>query len=78
MLIADGSAVMETKPEGLTGPSQYLMMRAEDRTSIHIPPGLYHRLSTSVGSEAVIIEWSTTHDEDDVERAELSEPLYGA
>lgn len=78
MLIGEGSAVMEIKPDGLDGPSQYIMMRAEERTSVHIPPGTYHRLSTSVGSDAVIIEWSTTHDEDDVVRAELSSQLYGA
>ena len=76
MLILDGSAVMETKPNGLDGPSEYTMMRAEERTSIRIPPGLYHRLMTSVGFDCVIAEFSTSHDEDDVTRAEVSKGLY--
>lgn len=76
MLILDGDVVLETKPAGIDGPSEYIMMRSAERTSFRIPPGLIHRLSTSVGADAVIAEFSTTHNEDDVERYTISGPLY--
>jgi len=76
MMVLDGAAVMETWPDGLDNPPSYTMMRAEERTSIRIPPGLIHRLMTSIGSDVVIVEFSTTHSEDDVTRYELSQPLY--
>lgn len=76
MLVLDGSAVMELKPEGVEGPSEFIAMRASERSSVRIPPGMIHRLSTSMGESVVIAEFSTTHSEDDVTRYEYSGPLY--
>ena len=76
MLILDGTAVMELKPTGIDGPSEFIMMRATERTSVRIPPGTIHRLMTSIGTDAVIAEFSTTHSDEDVTRFTESGPLY--
>jgi oxalate decarboxylase/phosphoglucose isomerase-like protein (cupin superfamily) len=77
MLCIDGCCVVEVYPQGIEGSKEFIAMRAEDRSALRLPPNTPHRFMTSMGNTCTLVEFSTTHSDEDVVRFENSKELYG-
>ena len=75
MLVIDGAVMAELWENGPNNAPKMMILRGEDRPALRILPGKYHRLATSLGEDAVIVEFSTHHSNDDVVRKEDSKEL---
>jgi hypothetical protein len=75
MLCIDGEIVLEVWPHGLGNEPSLVRLKAESRDSIRLEPGTWHRMSTPMGVDGVVVEFSTFHSEEDVERATESSEL---
>ena len=71
MLCVSGSGVVEIWGNIDEVPA-FISLASKHGTSIHLPPGVAHRFSTPFGEPLVIIEFSTPHNDADVERLEVS------
>jgi mannose-6-phosphate isomerase-like protein (cupin superfamily) len=77
MVCIHGKILVELYPEGNVDARipTYTIMTGEDRTRIVLPPNTKHRFSTPFGESGEMIEFSTTHDDEDVVRLAVSHPL---
>jgi dTDP-4-dehydrorhamnose 3,5-epimerase-like enzyme len=76
MLCIDGCCVVEIYPDGVGAKKQFVALRAEEGSALHIPRSVPHRFMTSMGSTCVLVEFSTMHDDADVVRLEESREIY--
>jgi D-lyxose ketol-isomerase len=77
MMCINGKLLVEVYDEGdveATKP-MFIILDSNDRTRIVLPPNTKHRFSTPFGEGGELIEFSTTHDDEDVVRLALSHPL---
>jgi len=72
MLIIDGCGVIEYYPNGLYGKVEFMLMKPEEGSSLRIPPGTYHRLLANLGQDMTLVEFSTHHEDSDVQRVQES------
>jgi mannose-6-phosphate isomerase-like protein (cupin superfamily) len=77
MLAVFGNGVIEYYPKGTQAPAEYVAMREAEATALVIEPGTWHRIAASMGEPFSIIEFSTQHSDDDVQRLEESGPING-
>ena len=77
MMCIQGKMLVELYPEGELeeGKPVFIMLDGTERTRIVLPPNTKHRFSTPFGESGELIEFSTTHDDNDVVRLEVSHPL---
>lgn len=66
-----GTVKVELMPEGPEGKITKLVLSGVVRDSLQIPPGVPHRFAAVFG-DAVLVEFSTPHSDDDVVRLEES------
>jgi len=71
-LVIDGCGVIEYYPKGLYSGPEFCLMRPEEGTSLHIPPGTYHRILANLGADLTLVEFSTHHEDNDVVRVQES------
>ena len=72
MMVVSGCGVIEYYPEGLGGPVEFCLMRPEEGTALTIPHFTYHRILANMGEDFALVEFSTSHNDEDVKRVQES------